>query len=42
MGYANVVLDMTKYVGTGRAGSNRAQIRQAMVDMGIGEIMMEF
>ncbi len=37
-GYANLVLDMTKYVGTGRAGSNRAQNRKEMVDRGdIGE-----
>jgi len=33
-GYANLVLDRTKYVGTGRTGSNRAQIRQEMVDGG--------
>jgi len=32
--YANLVLDMTKYVGTGRMGSNRAKIRQEMVDRG--------
>ena len=33
-GYANLVLDRTEYVGTGRTGSNKAQIRQEMVDMG--------
>ena len=26
-GYANLMLDMTKYVGTGTVGSNKAQIR---------------
>jgi hypothetical protein len=26
-GYANLVLDRTKYVGTGKTGSNKAQIR---------------
>jgi hypothetical protein len=31
-GYANLVLDMTKYVGTGAAGINKAQVRQAMID----------
>jgi len=30
-GYANLVLDMTKYVGIGRTGSNRAQIRMDML-----------
>jgi hypothetical protein len=33
-GHANLVLDKTKYVGTGRTGSNRAQIRQEMVERG--------
>ena len=32
-GNANLVLDMTKYVGTGLTGSNRAQIRKEMVDI---------
>ena len=32
-GYANLMLDMTKYVGTGIVGSNKAQIRQEMQDM---------
>jgi len=31
-GYANLVLDMTKYVGTGESGTNRAHIRQDMVE----------
>ena len=31
-GYANLVLDRTKYVGTGAVGTNKAQIRQAMID----------
>ena len=31
-GYANMMLDRTKYVGTGAAGTNKAQVRQAMVD----------
>ena len=30
-GYANSVLDRTKYVGTGRTGSNRARIRMDML-----------
>ena len=33
-GYANLVLDRTRYVGTGRTGYNRAQIWQEMMDMG--------
>jgi len=31
-GYANLVLDRTKYVGTGAAGINKAEVRQAMID----------
>ena len=31
-GYANMMVDMTKYVGTGAAGTNKAQVRQAMID----------
>ena len=31
-GYANLVLDMTKYVGTGTTSNNKAQVRQAMID----------
>ena len=30
-GFANLVLDKTKYVGTGRAGTSRAYIRQDML-----------
>ncbi len=30
-GYANLVLDRTKYVGTGTTGHNRAQVRQEMI-----------
>jgi hypothetical protein len=30
-GYANLVLDRTKYVCTGRTGTNRAQIRQDVI-----------
>jgi hypothetical protein len=30
-GYANLVLDRTKYVGTWRAGSNRAHIKMDML-----------
>ncbi len=30
-GYANLVLDRTKYVGTGTTGHNRAQVRQKMI-----------
>ncbi len=30
-GYANLVLDRTKYVGTGSTGHNRAQVRQEMI-----------
>jgi len=33
-GYANLLLDMTKYVGIGQAASNRARVRQTMRDMG--------
>ncbi len=29
-GYANLVLDRTKYVGTGTTGNNRAHVRQKM------------
>ena len=32
-GYANQMLDMTKYVGTWKMGSNKAQIRQELKDM---------
>ena len=31
-GYANLLLDRTKYVGTGTVGNNKAQIRQEMQD----------
>ena len=31
-GFANLVLDRTKYVGTGRAGTNRAHTKQDMLD----------
>jgi hypothetical protein len=31
-GYSNMMLDMTKYVGTGAAGINKAQVRHAMID----------
>jgi len=31
-GYANLVLDRTKYVETGTTGTNKAQVRQAMID----------
>ncbi len=31
-GYANLMLDRTKYVRTGTVGSNKAQIRQEMHD----------
>ena len=38
-GYANLVLDMTKYVGTWTVGSNKAQVRHEMRDMAdVGEI----
>ena len=30
-GFANLVLDRTKYVGTGAVGVNRAQVRQEMI-----------
>jgi hypothetical protein len=30
-GYANLVLDRTKYVGTGTTGHNKAQVRQEMI-----------
>jgi hypothetical protein len=30
-GYSNLVMDRTKYVGTGRAVTNRAKIRQDMI-----------
>jgi len=30
-GYANLVLDRSKYVGTGTTGHNRAQVRQEMI-----------
>jgi hypothetical protein len=29
-GYAKLVLDRTKYVGTGAVGANKAQVRQDM------------
>ena len=32
-GYANLVLDRTKYVGTGTTGHNRAHVRQEMIAM---------
>jgi hypothetical protein len=32
-GLANLVLDMTKYVGTGHTGMHMAQIKHEMVDM---------
>jgi hypothetical protein len=39
-GYANMVLDRTKYVGTGAAGINKAQVRQAMIDRAdVGEFV---
>jgi hypothetical protein len=31
-GYANLMLDRTKYVGTGTTGTNKAQIRRVMID----------
>jgi hypothetical protein len=31
-GYANLVLDMTKYVGSRAVGANKAQVRQDMID----------
>ena len=31
-GYANLVLDRTKYVGHGVGGATREQVRQAMMD----------
>jgi hypothetical protein len=33
-GYAKLLLDMTKYVGSGQSTHNRAQIRQDMRGMG--------
>ena len=30
-GYANLVVDRTKYVGTGTTGHNKAQVRQDMI-----------
>jgi hypothetical protein len=30
-GYANLVFDRTKYVGTGTTGHNKAQVRQEMI-----------
>ena len=39
-GYANLVLDRTKYVGTGTSGVNKAQVRQEMIDRAdVGEFM---
>jgi len=33
-GYTNLLLDMTKSVGSGKSAPNRAHIRQDMRDMG--------
>ena len=33
-GYANLLLDRTKYVGTGQTSANRAHIRMEMRDRG--------
>ena len=30
-GYANLVIDRAKYVGTGTTGHNKAQVRQEMI-----------
>ena len=39
-GYTNLVLDKTKYVGTGAAGINKAQVKHAMLDRADeGELM---
>ncbi len=35
-GYANLILDRVKYVGTGRMGPNKAQVRAEMMDMADG------
>ncbi len=38
-GYANLLLDMTKYAGTGHSAANRARIRQDMRGKGdLGEL----
>ena len=33
-GYANILLDRTKYIGSGEPVANMAQVRQAMRDRG--------
>jgi hypothetical protein len=33
-GYANLVMEKTKYVGTGAAGINKAQVKQEMIGKG--------
>ena len=40
-GYANLVLDRTKYVGTGTTGHNKAHVRQDMIARAddVGEFM---
>jgi len=39
-GYANLVLDRTKYAGTGTTGHNKAQVRQEMIATAdVGEFM---
>ncbi len=39
-GYANLVLDRTKYVGTGTTGHNRAHVRHEMIARAyVGEFM---
>ena len=35
-GYANLILDRVKYVGTGRMGPNKAQVRAKMQDRADG------
>jgi hypothetical protein len=35
-GYANLIFDRVKYVGAGRMGPNKAQVRAAMQDMADG------
>jgi hypothetical protein len=35
-GYANLILDRVKYVGAGRMGPNKAQVRAAMQDRADG------
>jgi len=42
-GYANLVLDRTKYVGTGTTGRNKAQVRHDMIaNADVGEFMGMF